>query len=206
MKKYVRLGLTSRNVESLITLGSTVYTHMKGNVKFPASPVDMAAFNAAMIALTNLHNECTLSRSTVAFAQERNQVVIVEDMLRKLGNYVDIVASGDEAVINDAGMPASKTREKNPAPAQITDITASYTGLPGTIMLAWKRPQFSKLFRVYMSSDPTNQSGWQLLDTITTRKMLVENLTRGARFYFQVVPVGTAGYGPVSAPVNSIAA
>jgi hypothetical protein len=70
----------------------------------------------------------------------------------------------------------------------------------------WKRPQYSKYFRVYMSTDPTNQALWQLIETISTRKMTVKNLTTGTKYYFKVVPVGTAGVGPDSEIAEEIAA
>jgi hypothetical protein len=40
-----------------------------------------------------------------------------------------------------------------------------------------------------MRKDPDNASSWQLADTVTSRKLLVENLASGTRFYFKVIPV-----------------
>jgi hypothetical protein len=103
-------------------------------------------------------------------------------------------------------MPSSKSRAKNPVPDQITDINAIYTGITGTLQLVWKRPEFSKLFKVFMSTNPDSASSWQLLETVTSRKLLVQNLVSGTRFYFKVVPVGTAGEGKPSEIANNIAA
>ena len=206
MKKYVKLSLTGRNVESLVVLGANVSTAMKANPKFPAPPVSITVLADAVTALDSIHKKAENTHSKLDFADERAQVLVVEDLLRSLGNYVNMVANGSEQVIMSAAMPASKTPESQPPPAQVTNLTAKYTGIPGTVMLAWRRPQFSKLFRVYMSTDPTNEQSWVLMETIDKRKLMVQNLARGLRCYFKIVPVGTAGVGPDSATVSSIAA
>ena len=206
MKKHVKLSLTDRNVESLLVLGANVATAMKNNAKFPAPPVDITVFGTAVNGLSIIHNNAENTHSKQDFAKEREQVIVVEDMLRDLGNYVEMVAKGNENVILSAAMPASKNREAQPTPDQVTKLTASYTGIPGTVLLAWKRPQFSKLFRVYMTMDPTNEQSWQLIESIDKRKLMVQNLASGKRFYFKIVPVGTAGVGPDSAVVQNMAA
>lgn len=206
MVKHVKLSLSNRNVESLLVLAENVNTKMSGNVRFPSPPVTMVALAAATELLDEAHQAAVLTRSILAFADERARVIVVEDMLRQLGEYVEMIANGSEVVILDAGMSASKNRERQPAPEQVTGITAKFTGIPGSILLAWKRPLYTKMFKVYMSTDPSSEDEWQLVDTITTRKLMVTSLESGERFYFKVVPVGTAGDGPDSAIVQSVAA
>lgn len=206
MKKYVKLSLTNRNVEELLTLGDGVGTEMDGNLKFPNPPVLIADLKLALVDLRQAHTKAVRTRSIVDFADERALAVVVEDMLRQLGIYVDMIAKGSEPVILSAGMPASKTREKNPAPLQVSDFTAVFTGIPCTVLIKWRRPQYSKYFRVYMSTNPSTPTSWQLVDTISTRKMMVQNLASGQKFYFKVVPVGTAGVGPDSEIAEAIAA
>jgi hypothetical protein len=205
MKKYVKLSLTDRNVDELLTLGDSVGTKMDGNLTFPTPPVVIATFKTAVSTLRTFHTAAVSTRSIVDFGLERAQAVDVEDMLRTLGNYVDMIAKGDGNVIISAGMPASKTPEKNPAPMQISEFVAKYTGIPGTALIQWKRPKYAKYFRVFMSTDPMN-GPWQLLDTISTRKLMVQNLASGKKFYFKVVPVGTAGVGPDSEIAEAMAA
>lgn len=205
MKKNVKLSLTDRNVESLLTLGENVVGGMTGNASFPAPPVTMAVLTAAVDALRAAHNSAVDTRSRMAYAQVREERLVVEDMLRKLGDYVDMIANGVATIIISAGMEATRNREKSPTPSQVNDFIAKFTGIPGTIVIQWRRPQYAKYFRVYMSSDP-NKNDWQLVDTISVRKMMVQNLTTGQKFYFKVVPVGTAGVGPDSEIAEAIAA
>ena len=206
MNKNVKLSLATRNVESLITLGNSVCTSMAANPKFPSPPVVIADLKTAIENLEKVHEICALTRSLPAYAEERSIVTDVSNMLSKLGRYVDNVASGDEQVIFSAGMPSSKNRAKNPVPNQITEIKANFTGISGTLELVWKRPEFSKMFKVYMTTNPDNPTSWQLVDTVSSRKLLVQNLATGTRFYFRVIPVGTAGAGVPSVIADNLAA
>jgi hypothetical protein len=205
MKKYVKLSLKDRSVASLLTLGEGVGTKMDGNSKFQNPPFAITDLKDAVGSLNTIHTTAVKTRSVIDFAIERSLVEIVKDMLRQLGNYVDMIAKGDENVILAAGMAASKTREKNPPPEQVSQFVAKYTGIPGTVLIQWKRPKYAKYFRVYMTTDPVNEP-WRLLDTIPTRKMMVNNLITGKKFYFKVVPVGTAGIGPDSIIAVAMAA
>ena len=114
MKKHVKLSLTDRNVESLLVLGANVATAMKSNAKFPAPPVAITVLGDAVNTLVGFHNTAENTKSKQDFAKERAQVVVVEDMLRDLGNYVEMIAKGDEQVILNAGMPVSKNPESQP--------------------------------------------------------------------------------------------
>jgi hypothetical protein len=102
-------------------------------------------------------------------------------------------------------MPVSKTREKQPAPEQVRDFIAEFTGIPQSILLRWKRPQYANQFRVYMTLTPENDASWELIDTVRVRKLMVQNLASGKRFYFKVVAVGTAGVSPDSEIAEAIA-
>jgi hypothetical protein len=206
MIKKVKLSLATRNIDSLINLGNSVVTKMTGNAVFPTPPVALGDLKTTMTKLVLIHEEVTITKSVPSYAEERKLTKQAQEILTKLALYVDMVADGDEIIIYEAGMPSSKSRAKNPVPDQITDINAIYTGITGTLQLVWKRPEFSKLFKVFMSTNPDSASSWQLLETVTSRKLLVQNLVSGTRFYFKVVPVGTAGEGKPSEIANNIAA
>jgi hypothetical protein len=207
MKKYVKLSLSERSVESLLGLGNSVAPAMTVNAAvFPAPPVTPAVLQAAVDALTKSHSTALASRSKVDFDKERTDRAIVEDMLRNLGMYVDLVAKGVEGVIFKAGMPSSKTREKNPSPDQIDSLRSVFTGIPGTLELIWKRPKYGKMFRVYMTTTPEDSKSWKIIDTVATRRLMVQNLDSGVRFYFKVVAVNATGVSPDSEIANGLAA
>lgn len=205
--KYVVLGLKDRNVEGIINLGGTVASEMLANAAtFPAPPVTPANLQTAVDALISSHEQAALTRSRIDFGAERSNRAIVEDMLRKNGVYVDLIANGNENVIMKAGMPFSKNRERHPAPDQVTNFKSVFTGIPNTLELIWRRPKFSRLFRVYVTTTPDDMASWRLVDIIDTRRLMVRNLASGQRFYFKVVAENAAGVSPDSEIAEGLAA
>jgi hypothetical protein len=208
MKKVMKkaaLKLYDRSVPSLFVLGKGVAEAMTGNANFPSPPVTPDALKAASEELEAAHITAVETRSIAAFAAERAKKAVVLNMLRQLGNYVTEVANGNEEIIISAGMPVSKTRSKHPVPGQVRDFVAEFTGVPKSILLRWRRPQYASMFRVYMSETPSDASSWVLIDTITVRKLMVENLSTGKRFFFKVVAVNAAGTGPDSEVAEALA-
>ncbi len=144
------------------------------------------------------------TRDREKLAVLRNEKSVACDMLRKLANYVNTTAAGNEAVLLTSGFPLSKTPEKHPATGSVAKIDAKFTDLPGIINLMWSRAKHARYYNVYMSSD--NGQTWQMLNTVFSRKMLVEGLASGQRYSFKVVPVGQQGAGPVSDVTSQVAA
>lgn len=204
MKKAV-LKLSGRTVESIFVLGKGVAEAMTGNLSYPSPPVTPDALRTASEALEEAHINASETRSIVDYTIQRAKKVIVCDMLKQLCDYVNSIAMGNEELIRSAGMPVSKTRSKQPAPAMVRDFIAEFTGIPQSIMLRWKRPHYASMFRVYMTLTPDNDASWELIDTVRVRKLMVSNLASGKRFYFKVVAVGTAGVSPDSEIAEAIA-
>jgi len=204
--KKVSLKLDKKDVGEIMLLGKNVAKGMDGNAKFPSPPVVPAELDAASDELAEAMQEVERTRSIQAYTDQAVKLGKVSKMLRDMASYVDSVASGDVEVIRSANMPVSKTREKQPAPGQARDVVADFTGIPGSIVLRWSRPHYARLFRVYMTETPDNNASWMLIDTITVRKLMVQGLASGKRFYFKIVSVGTAGVGPDSEIAEALAA
>lgn len=195
-----------RTTQRLINFGNTVAAGMNGNPAFPAPPFPIADLIAAIGELSTAYDNLKFSRSRIYGAQVSTIVPVVKSLLVTLAFYVSAVASGDENIILSAGMMTNKTPASNPVPAQAADISASFTGIPGAIKVEWRRPAFARMFRVYMTENPDSGDEWQWIDTISVRKLMVENLERGKKFFFKVVAVGTAGISPESQIAEAIAA
>lgn len=69
----------------------------------------------------------------------------------------------------------------------ITVIEAEYTNTPKSILLTWKMPKHATQSYVYMTSTPDVATSWVLVNSLQGRKLLVDNLTSGTRYYFKVV-------------------
>ena len=205
MKKVV-LGLSNRNNESAITLATGVATGITGNPLFATPPITGVDLQKAIDDFVASNTASKADRSRKAYAKSRTDRGVVTDMLNTLGDYVDMIAQGDENVILSAGMSYTKNREKHPAPTQIGKIFTVFTGIPGSLQVVWERPKFSKWFNVFMTTTPEVATSWKLISTLDTRKLMVNNLASGTRFYFRVVAVNAAGTGPDSEIAEGLAA
>ncbi|MBK7854194.1 MAG: fibronectin type III domain-containing protein [Bacteroidetes bacterium] len=206
MKKNVVLKLSGLSTEGLINLGNTIVEKMTGNGNFPTPPVSMTDLEKAVNDLTTAYATAKFSRSKVEFEKVRTLKADLNSVLEQEAEYVDWIAKGDVAIILSAGMNVNKTPQRHPAPSQVTDLVGVFTGIPGTILLRWKRSAYSKMFQVFMTTTPDVAQSWKLIDTITTRRLMVENVASSTKFYFKVVPVNAAGVGPDSEIAEAIAA
>ncbi len=201
--RKVLISYSRLKADAVLVLCQTVHTQMTGNAHFTTPPVTMVELNGQS---TRLESAITAAntRDREKLAVLRNEKSNACDMLRKLANYVNTTAAGNEAVLLTSGFPLSKTPEKHPATGPVAKIDAKFTDLPGIINLMWSRAKHARYYNVFMSSD--NGQTWQLLDTVFSRKMLVEGLASGQRYSFKVVPVGQQGSGPVSDITSQVAA
>lgn len=206
MGKKVVLNLSQLSTEGLISLGNNIAEKMTGNGKFPTPPVTMDALKANVESLTTAYANAKFTRSKVDNAEVRALKEALSARIKQLGAYVELVANGNEEVILSAGMNVNKNRHKHPTPEQVKAILAIFTGVPGSILIRWKRSLYSTMFEVYMTETPDVANSWKLIDTITTRRLMVENLASGTKFYFKVVPINAAGVGPESEIAEAYAA
>lgn len=198
MKRQVKLQLSRRSVADLISLGKTVAGAMKNNDLFPNPPVTPDELMEAANELMKVNVEVLKTNSIMSFAVQRNRKEELIKMLEQLGSYVNFISDGNEIIIRAAGMPMRDLPGRSPRPEQPVGIEARFTGIPQTVLVQWKRPKHAKMFRVLISENPDDNNSWQVYDTIITRKLMVKGLASGRKYFFRVVPVGTAGEGPQS--------
>ncbi|MBK7854568.1 MAG: fibronectin type III domain-containing protein [Bacteroidetes bacterium] len=204
--KKVVLNLSRLNTEGIISLGNNIAEKMTGNLSFPTPPVSMNDLVKSVNDLAAAFAAAKFSRSKVEFATARTLKAALISNIKQEAAYVSFVADGDEEMILSAGMNVNKAKQKHPTPAQVKDLQAEFTGIPGSILLRWKRSLYSNMFRVYVSVTPDVANSWKLVTTITSRRLMVDNLASTTKFYFKVVPVNAAGVGPDSEIAEAIAA
>lgn len=132
------------------------------------NPLPPAAVPSPTVSMDelNLQNSRLDSALITANTRDREKLTLLRnekrvscDMLRKLANYVNTTAAGNEAVLLTSGFPLSKTPEKHPAIGAVSKIDAKFTDLPGIINLMWIRAKHARYYNVFMSSD--NEQLWQ---------------------------------------------
>ncbi|HNR20206.1 MAG TPA: fibronectin type III domain-containing protein [Bacteroidia bacterium] len=187
----------------LVGRAESVASELKDNDSFPALPITLAAIGEQTIKVKDAATAAQ-NRDRQLLAVLRNEKLLLANMLRTTAEYVNTTAAGNEAVLLTSGFVLSKTPEKNQLPGVIDKIAAHFTNMPQTINLEWSRSKHTRFYNVMISND--NGQTWQLAQTVSGRKLLVNQLVSNQRYQFKVIPVNSHGKGIASDVASQIAA
>jgi len=193
-------GLSTAN---LLKVSGYIVTGMTGNANFPDSPFGAAAIKTQVDLVQTLSN-ASKTRDIETLSKLRDAKLVLTDMLRQTGDYVNSVAAGTETILITSGFRLSKEAEKGQLPAPIKQIKAEFTNISQTINLKWSSSKHAHYYNVFISAD--EGKSWTMFQTTIGRKLLVDALVSGQRYQFKVIPVGVKGQGEVSDIASQVAA
>jgi hypothetical protein len=116
----------------------------------------------------------------------------LENLMRQLGNYVNTICMGDEAILATSGFELSK----QPEPRHITapeNLTLSQGANAGSMMCKVKSVKGASGYLFEATADPiTKNSNWISMPSSRT-KFEFENLEQGKKYWFRVAAMGSNG-------------
>lgn len=191
-KQIVKAGLVKIRRSAKPEKGDFIVESMTGNPNFPSTETT-AMLTAVSNASKNLADAnlkaATGNRADVAKANEL--AVVLDNAINAVVLYVQGKANANpdnaKSIIESAGLQVRKTPSPVPAPEAVKVIEAEYTNTPKSIMVSWKMPKHATQSFVYMTSTPDVANSWVLVNSLQGRKLLVDNLVSGTRYYFKVV-------------------
>lgn len=208
---YVKVSLYKVRRVAKPDKGYSVVKSMTGNPYFPGAETATMLTNleAASDKLQTANAEASSgNHALVAEAQEK--AVVFVTAMNEVARYVQTKADADPAnsksIIQSAGFDVRKSPEKAKAPSPVEKVVAEFTNIAGTISLAWKSDRYAKTYFVFITETPEVADSWKQLDVVSTRKLMVNGLASGKRYYFKVVAKGLAGSGEPSDIVSQLAA
>ncbi len=195
IRTLVKLGLRNKTVFDKLVMGSKVYAGLDNPMFINPNPA------RAFIKSTNDNLRSAVDSAVGGSDLDKAKLKVAvykwNIMMNAAGAYVQGLADNDYAnaaiIIAAANMDKRRGREKNPLPLAVEIIDAIFTNQPGTILVEWKSAKYARSYQLYMSTTPEIEASWIIIDTTTKRKLLVENLSSGVRYYFRVVTVGSSG-------------
>ena len=206
MSDRVKMGLSGLNVKALIFFVRLLIAKMTGNPNFvtPNPPLlDLTtAVDALLVAAKNA--EKGGSEQT---AIKDNKELIVRNMMRELGYYIQEASKGDKAIILSSGAFVADPADPIgllPPPAA---LTAHVSSLSGVIDLDWERVHGNKLYTVDINeTDSNEESTWSPVYSTTKSKCSITALEPGKFYRFRVRANGAAGASGASFTARSVAA
>ena len=195
MKANIKLSLFRLTALRLLALLRNVVAKLTGNANFPTPPVTLAAMTTAGDDLEAAIEEAT--NGSKASKAVRNALVLqVRDMLRKVADYVRMVANGDAAILTTSGFEMTKQPGPIGVPGIAQDMQARMTNSKGTVELRWRAVYGAHGYQVWMTaSDPNVQANWEAIGYTTRASHLVSDLESYKAYWFCVSAIGAAGEG-----------
>ena len=185
-------------------LAKIIGTNIKDNSIFANPPLEITDFLQLADTCERLYREKQTGNKEKIAAYNASMLQLRNGM-RKLVNFVNSIAEGNVETIIASGMEVSKEPEAKPAPMQVEKFSAQFSGITASVMLAWAKAKYGEFYVAEYTSNPET-GNWIKLDPITARKMSVEGLTTGKKYWFRVAAYNNKGKGVYSDLVEMIAA
>ncbi len=182
---------SSRVTDSeLITKTAAIEAGMKNNNYFPEPRPSLEEIAIARLAYASALSACS-SGARQATAIKNGKRKELEVLLRKLGNYVNAIANGNEEQLLSSGFDISKPSEAvGPLPAP-QNIQIKPGRSKGTVVVSCDRVEHASHYvLVYRNMTEGEQSEKELAFS-TKPKLWIGNLTSGNQYSFCLLALGT---------------
>lgn len=189
----VALKLAEKNVANLVIFARNVHDHMVAAAgTFVAPPVIMADLDKHANELEKAQTDAVNGNHSNYVNRDLKRDTLESD-LKQLGNYVDIVAKGSEAIIVSAGMDVRKTGSAHKlSNLQQPVIRKIYCEQKGTLTLKWYPVPRSINFGLEFTNDLAS-GNWNNGTYSTNRTATITGLNSDARYWVRVRALGKNG-------------
>ena len=202
----VKLNLKDKSDSDLLTFAQQHVTAMTGNANFttplPAAAAVTTALTAYSTALGsfNTAQQAAKQATTVKDAARTT----LEGVLTQRGNYVDLTAAGNPAIIESAGFSVKASSAATTTPDQVVNLSITAGDNAGEIDAQWDPVTKAKTYDVQTSPDPMTSTSWTSQSSPSKSRTSVSGLTSGARVWVRVRAIGAGGTGAWSDPATKI--
>ena len=196
--RLVKTGLRGLNAIEVLEKARVVLTNMQGNPHFPDPVPSMADFSLACNDLEASIITTLNGGNRHDYAVKQQRLERVKEMLTALAGYVGAIAKGREEVVVSAGFEQRKGASPITSMEAPQELRAASGTLNGTIDLRWRPVHGTRMYRVYLSTDPSNPDGWQLIKITSSSRYSVTNLGFLRYYWFRVEALGARTASPMS--------
>jgi len=202
MRKYtVVFDFLRFSVPNKIAFGRTVVSKMSLIALFANPEV---AFAVAMAILDKLEQFYMSSRGGdhEQIALMHQAVAEFDETFKTLGNQVDRIAHGDQAIILSTGFHLAK----QPLPPDNPEFSVEAGKVPGTLILHHKAVATAAAYvwQYYVGNDAPTEDKWVWKSCSTQSIFELEGLTSATKVWTRAAAVTPAGMQPFSEPVMKV--
>ena len=196
---HVKLNYGPLNDKDVATQGVAVVDGLTNNPKLPNPPIKPEDLKAQVETYASLI-VAAADGSKKAITERKKQRAVVVKMLRQLGHWVEANCNDDAATLQSSGYQQKAPSVRN-TPPQALDGPPSFKvengPISGQVVLRGKPVSKAVSYTVHYA--PLGSDGkpgtWTEMSPVTTlRSIIVNSLTPGATYAFQIRALGRAGY------------
>ena len=187
----IKSGFSQLANDAFEAICRVIFSALTGNVDYPKPVPTLAVYSAA---LENFSNLCSVAKDgTKNDKRLRDEArAVLNDLTKKLAQYVTITADGDAIKLGTSGFPFAKSWQPS-APLAIPENLKLANAGSSKINVSVDAVADSKAYLIQFTKDPlTDSSQWTSLNS-SKRKMLVTGLTPGTTYWFRVAVLGVRG-------------
>lgn len=164
---------------------------MTGNSNFPTPTPTLVVIQDALDNFSNgLTAAATRARNAVALKNQYRKVLI--GLMRQLGNYVNTICMGDVAMLTISGFALSKLPEPRHIEAPQNLVVLQGQNI-GSLLCKIKAVQGADSYLFEYTTDPvTKDTNWISIPS-SRKKLEIEGLEQGQKYWFRVAAVGSNG-------------
>ena len=200
-KNTVVLDFIRFTIPNKIVFGRTAISKMMAIQLFMNPDVMYPALTESVNKLETLYMS-SRSGDHQQVALMHQAEVEFDELFRKLGNYVDRMADGDEAVILSAGFHLAK----QPSPSEKSEFSVEAGDVPGTMVLKRKALAGASAYvwQYYVGTAAPAEGDWLFASSTTQTSYVMKGLTPGTKVWFRVAGVTKDGLQPFTDAIMKV--
>ncbi len=189
-KALITFSSSKYSDAELLVKSSDIVSDMTGNLNFVEPSPSLAEVEAAQSAYGSALNACSTG-ARQAYATKDVKRKALETILRNLGNYVNSVANGDEAMLLTSGFDLSKPAEAvGPLPAP-QNVQVKPGRSRGTVIVSCDRVAHAKNYAVGYQNLTEGEDSPVEMVFAAKPKITIANLVSGNKYRFRFLALGT---------------
>ena len=201
------LGVTGILDADLVPRLNAVHDGMLNNPAYSTPPVDMAGFKAAIDAYSAaIAAALDGGKAAIAARDKRRADAVI--LFRLLGHYVEGACKGDLTTFLSSGFVAASTGQRTPAqPLPAPSIVSVDQGNSGQLTVTVKAVPKARSYDLRYAPVPASGAAinWTTIALATVKpSAVVNNLTPGGTYTFQIRALGKLGFSDWSASVDKM--
>jgi len=210
MERFYKLilGLNAITSKALVEKGRTSVDMLTNNASYTLPVGFLASITTACDTLEQTNEEVLFFGGKVNHQAKRIAQVVLKDLIRELGGYIQAQSGGNEAKILSAGFNVRSKGQPVDKLGPIGNLRPRLTDYSGDVPLCWNKLEHATNYQIFMNPvGPEEENSWELVAFTSKITHTVKGLTSGKFCWFRVQAIGRKGLlSPMSQAIKALAA